>query len=656
MFVKLNAPLSEQRDSIDDINRIRDIQRNQKLNLSDEKFSKLQEIVNKRYNEWDSGTSSLRENLKELNKFFEGKEDPTDFPFGTEDSSQIDLRLAAAYFRSLRTLFRRSVFGNRTLVVVNSKSSENKERAVNVESAINWNISNDCNLVDVLKDTDLQCYRDGLSLVYGEWVREIETGVEFKIYDSTQQDKFTEDYPDEESAGVSKEKYDDMISVFTKPDADNELRVQYQIDFIKKDNIEYTLFPFANFIFYPFFVKRISDMDMYGFIFKESNQSYKKKVRDKFYDDDKKVLDKKNQTTASNSDKFSESRDEIEGISTSNDDYVQLAKINVKADLDNDNIIEKYTIIYNITSKKIIRVERYPIRLNTPNIVPFRFIDRDGRFIGASLLEDSSDTLKEINALHRHRSNVRRLTDSPILQASETTKTTIFDNYIMKPGNPMFIPAKDFASDRVPKQLILQNLDRTSTSIDEEVLLQKDLETLLGPTQGLSGQVDPSDPRAPGNKTAMLLTQANARVQDYIDEWGRSMPAMMNLHVSLIYQNSKNKLGFIDIKNGSEEFRELDITDLIGRDINYKLTSNTVSLSPEIEMQRIQTIAVSGLQWGGIQSNPQALLALWNSFVVASRIPGYEKFMHNQPIPQEMVSQIQNRLIEDNQGKQSNAN
>mgnify|MGYP003352033747 CR=1 FL=1 len=51
-----------------------------------------------------------RAGIPELNDILEGQEEETDFPFGVEDSSQINLRLASSYFRAFRTIFRKAIF------------------------------------------------------------------------------------------------------------------------------------------------------------------------------------------------------------------------------------------------------------------------------------------------------------------------------------------------------------------------------------------------------------------------------------------------------------------------------------------------------------------------------------------------------------------
>ena len=83
-----------------------------KLPLGSKKLKQLENIVKVNYRAWDNAYGKVRDELKSLNRLMEGVEDATEFPFGSEASSQIDLRLPAEKFRSLRANFRRAVFGD----------------------------------------------------------------------------------------------------------------------------------------------------------------------------------------------------------------------------------------------------------------------------------------------------------------------------------------------------------------------------------------------------------------------------------------------------------------------------------------------------------------------------------------------------------------
>jgi len=627
MYVRLTAPKKVSEKANESISRVEDMNKSSAIELPKKKLEVLKKFIFDYYEDWDTSTQSEREKLVRYNKILDGNLPKTDFPFGTEHSSQIDLKLAAGQFRAFRTLFRRSIFDNPNLFVAKSDNlNRDRDKLVKMEKAIYWHAKEKTNLISVLKDSDLPCFRDGTALITGSWVRRIESGVDYKTYKNM--DEFQIDYPTYKSAGITSEKYDEIIEFLAEPLSTDSLQVEYDIDFIKNDGIEFKLFPKANFIYYPFFVDNVEDLMIYGYLYKETAQNIKSKMKSGFYSEDAKDLLSKDGESVNDefNDSWDASRDEIDGVSSENKDVVQIAKLNIKIDLNDDDIPEKYTVHWHQDKKIILRIEKYRIRKNIPDVVAFKFIARDGRLSGVSMLDGVSDLLLEVNAIHRHRSNVRRLTDAPVPMFPESMKQTMLSHKFM-PGKPMWIPDQLWNIGKLPQQFSLQNVDTTRTSIDEENMILKYTETLLGPTQGLSGQVDPSDPSAPGNKTQMLLSQANARVQDYNEEWKRSIPAILNLLIALTFQNTEAKIGFIDTVNGEKQLEELDIEDFVGDDIKFALSANTVSLSPELDMGKIQAVASSAINMGVAQEFPNILVELFNQYVAASRVPGFEKIL-----------------------------
>lgn len=600
-----------------------------RLNLGQRKLKQLQNIVKRNYRSWDESYGTVRKEIKELNRLMEGNQEPTDFPFGAESSSQIDLRLPAEKFRSLRANFRRAVFGNPQLVVATLQPGSDLDAGQRnkLEAALNWTIKETCNLADALKDSDLPCFRDGTALIYGEYVREIERGIDCKVYIDA--NDFQADYPDYESAGCTEDQYQEILDILLDPDQNNEVRVEYEIDFISKNGPQYTLFPLINFIHFPFYPDNVRDLTIYGYTFKEGRNKFLEKKKHGFFYPESVEDISDDFNSAEYEDEWDRERDRTEGISSEYKDAYKFARLIVKADLDNDRRTEVYSVIYWPEKERIMRVERYRVRRNIPCIVPFKFIGRDGRLAGVSLLKDGKDMFGEINALHRHRSNTRRLTASVTIVAPDSMKETLGDYFQFTPGGSMYVPDELFAKGQIPRQFQIMNLDGNSSERDEGMTIRF-LEGLMGPSMGMSGQESPGDTNAPGNKTAMLLQQANYRVADYIDEWKRAIPAITALHTALLYQNSKSKIGFRNI-HGEEE--TIDSSLLVSEFVKWALHANGVNISPDEEMAKIARLAQSAMAFGGIpfKIDPKNMVNMWNDFITASRVSGYERYLIRLP-------------------------
>jgi len=626
-----------------DVEEIEDAYKSSKHTLPEKKLIELTNIVKRQYDSWDEGFGPMRTNLKELNKLMEGNLDKTDFPFGEEASSQIDLRLAAEKFRSLSSNYRRTVFAGKQLTVakLNPGSKINGALRNKIEAAENWTISELSNLEDTLKDTDLPCFRDGTALIYGEYLREAETGVDCEVYSNL--NAFQADYPDAETAGVSEKKYDEIVSLLNEPEEEGieplEVRVEYEIDFVSKNGPKYTLLPLYNFIFYPFFPDKIKDLSMYGYEYKEQRAKFLEKKKHGYYIKEaiEDMVFKPGDTTYE--DEWDQARDEVEGIQGDYKEAYKFARIIIKADLNDDKRPEYYKVIYWPENRKIIRVEKYNVRRNIPCIVPFKFLGRDGRLLGISLLNDGKDLFGEINALHRDRSNKRRLTSQITMIAPDSMKDTLGDLYEFDPGSTLWTPDALFEAGQVPRQFVLQNLDNSDYK-DEEYSIRF-LEGLIGPSAGMSGQESMSDPSAPGNKTAMLLQRSDYRVIDLIDEWKRSIDDIVSLNNALLHQNYKSKIQFIN-QDGEDD--DIDTSLLISEMIKFRLKAITVPLSPEVEMSRIANVAKSAVLFAELpfQADPDILRILWNDYINAARLSNGDAYLVKKPIVQKQNPEAEN--------------
>ena len=279
--------------------------------------------------------------------------------------------------------------------------------------------------------------------------------------------------------------------------------------------------------------------------------------------------------------------------------------------------------------ERSLRIERYGVWRNIPCIVPFRFIGRDDRALGVSFLHDGRDLFRELNALHRHRSNTRKLSDTVTLVLPKSLKEDIdlgAEYAEFRPGMTLWVP-DNLAADKYPRQLQIHNLSRSADSLDEESLVVRYLDGLLGVSEGQSGRETQSDPRAPASKTAMLLQRADIRTEDLVEEWKRSVPDLLDLHVALYYQNAQAKLKFMQRAGGKHEESEIATAVLAEPKRRFVLKAVKPSLSPEFEMNRIAAMTAMAFQLQlPIKMKPDIVIQAWNDYVIAMRIEMPERY------------------------------
>ncbi|MDI6774028.1 MAG: hypothetical protein QME60_01335 [Verrucomicrobiota bacterium] len=627
MYFRLKPPPDAETQSAMAVAAVEQAYVARKVNMQQAKRERLDQKIGKMIEENIRATSSMRTKMKALADFLDGAEEYVDFPFGPEASSSIDIRLATAYLRAMRASIIKSIFSDpaRTYVAVPMPGVK-REDLNQAETALNWTAEYDCNFNECLKDTIVPAFRDRVALIHGQWARRIEHGCDYRIYASP--DEFRADYETPEAAGITEAEHEAILAELIEG---NEINVEFEIDFLAQNGPEFTTFPLAKFLWAPLYAQAFEKMRLYGYQYTETPQRFEMLTKLGYYDKGPAEEVKRRASAGAMLDDWDRSRAALEGINVSPEEAAyQLAYLIVSEDIDGDSIPERYVVIWDMEKDKSLRWEAYAVRRNVPCIVPFRLVRRpDGRFLGASLLEDSEKLFREINALHRHRSNQRRLTDSVTLLFPETLKERVdlgAEYAYFVPGRVLYLPDNYMRAEMAPRQLAIQDTSRTNTSLDEEGLLQRMLDFILGVSQGQSGQEAPQDPHAPAAKTAMLLQRSDIRTEDMVGEWQRSVPAATDLLRALYFQNIGSSIA---ITAGYEGEQERTVPTAVFADPKIKAALKPIkpAISPEVEMQRITAIAVALQRFPFVmQMKPMAVVELWNDFVAASRIERPERF------------------------------
>ena len=532
----------------------------------------------------------------------------------------------------LRAQFIRSVFSDpmRTYVMTDTPGLK-REDLNQVEIAINWTSENENNLNDTLKDSFIPAYRDGTVLIHGKWETRIEGGCDYKHYDNPQD--FQSDYPDAKTAGVSDEYYDEIINHLSQPDA--TCRVEYIIHFVAQNGPEFSLCPFAKFIRHPLQQQDMAKLQLYGFTYREGKGTFESKAAIGYYDTDVAdiVRKKYSDTYASDTmDNWDTRREALEGIGNTDVEAVHyhLAWLVYTDDVDNDGTQEKYLVLYELDKHKSLRIEPYGIRRNILSMVPLRLVRREGRLPGASILADCEPSFREINALHRHRSNQRRITDSVTLLMPNGVKDFVdlgSEYASFRPGMAMWLPDQYMNANMAPRQLTLQSTSHTNESVDEEQFIHSYVDILSGASSGASGKETQIDPRAPAAKTAMLLQRGDIRVEDLIEEWRRTVPDIIDLARALYFQNAGSDIMVVSKKGDGVVDQKIPL-ELIGDPrIKGVLKPIAPASAPEVEMQKYAALAMGAMQFVfPVKMKPDILIHLWNDYVGASRIKNPERF------------------------------
>ena len=422
------------------------------------------------------------------------------------------------------------------------------------------------------------------------WDTELERVIDRKVYDSAKD--FLADYPTAEDAGVGEQKF---ASILRKLNGGESYEVEYEYDLIIYDGPKAYLVPLIHFFHWPVFETELTHTLTHGkrvwYKDYEIEQFYNK---GKFPDKETIEIILRGVGDVHDDETLTISRDLIEGINRTNTTKTRAREYEFyelihRIDLDGDGIKDKYLIDFHWRTRKICRIERYPIRKGISNYFPLRLIKRDDRLLGMSLIEDISDLSMEIDILHRMRINSRTITHVPSFKAVSSAKDK-FDpsrpQYRFQPGVTFWLnDIKDVEMfDIKPVDL--------SGSIEEENYLMQIINLVTGADSGLSGQATPLDPRAPARKQQEMLRQSSNRIDDYVEALLGPFAQMGSFMLDLYYQFGPERIKYyIEDKDGNYLQKEIQRTKLYDPNVKFVVNGTSIFMNPDMEFSRMQEIS-----------------------------------------------------------------
>lgn len=618
--------------------------------ISEVSAEKIEKKLDKWYTAWKKQTDPQRKRLVRYSDMLEGVVADSNMPF--EGSSNITLHYAAGMTRTFRASFNKTAYQDEDIFYpmpspeMQRELSGKPEQLQALEEGFNYSFSRACNGLRTLKEGTVAAIRDGTLVVSGYWCREVRHVFDQRTYRSLEE--FQKDYPNVEAAGSTDDEYSGIMDFFlahSEPEANPqdpqgqiaqapasldtpELVVSFEYDHVFKDEPDYKVGPWAKFIRYPTFARDLSECQFYGYEVQESKDLVKlKQKRGEYYE--RGTLKALNAKVSEQADNWDKSLGYIEGLTQpqdASDKPVRYIDGCCWLDLDEDGIPEKYLVKYAPEEKALLSLTPHRLRKGIDSSVIFRLVRRENRLDGVSLIGDCEDLFNQVDVLTRHRNNVRILTTSPIFLAKNTYKEQIdlgrAEN-VIRPGVTYWVD--DPTPGKAISQLPIQDLSATGDSMDEQQLYTRHIELVFGPTQGLSGAQTPQDPRAPAHKTQMLLMQANSRIDDYLDEFMSSLPALAEVHSALLYQYSQE--ANVSINRGGK-LLSFPLELLAHPGLVWAAKRRSVQLTPEFAMARLSNLMALYVQLKPLlATNDPIAIELWNRQIVASGEPQADKFL-----------------------------
>lgn len=643
---EFNSPPQDLKESQDDIAEISDRFKRNEIKLTDEELDSLKQKLRLIIDNWKSSRSGLAEKLKIWNDKFEGVVTVTDFPW--VGSSFVDIPLAKIKAREIKSVLNRSVMRPEPFLMVKTTGpsivqTEYRSTAREIENFVEDAIKRKTNIHRKLKEAIHVITRDGTCPIQIVWESDWERVYDYKTY--TKPEDFIRDYPTAEDAGISDKEYGSILS---KLGDGKTHEVLFEYDVANYDGPKAYMVPLVDFVHFPVYVNNLDDTLCHGKrIWFTDYQVQNMYVKRKF--NDKEQVEKLIATSSDVHDNdYTSARDAIEGISrdgsnNSGPEY-EFFELVFKGSLTKkdkaDGIQRKYLINYHHRSNEVFRVEPYPVRKGKISYFLLRYIVRDNRLLGQSLIDDAYDIFDEINILHRQRINSRTITHVPTFKAKDAAKDR-FDpsrpQLRFRPGRVFWV--KDMAD---MEQFDIRPVD-LSGSVDEEMLLFQLVDMVFGSTSGLSGQSNPLDPRAPARKQTELIRMSANRIEDLAEPLTEEFGKIGQHVVDLYYQYGKDRLKYyVKQEDGSMIEEEIERNKLHNPNITFAVKGTSIFDNPEQEYQRnVEIDQMIGLNPITAQ-NPRIRKASLKMVLSASRIPDEKDLLPtDQEIPPDLPTEME---------------
>ena len=276
------------------------------------------------------------------------------------------------------------------------------------------------------------------------------------------------------------------------------------------------------------------------------------------------------------------SKDSIEGLQrgSQSDDY-EMYEIVLRYPLDKDGE-KKLLIVYSADAKVILSCMEYPYRVDFYAL--FRIRKKPKRLGGEALPEELKDMNDEIDMSHNQRNNSRRIVEVPSFKAKKNANKDFdpeAEETRWRPGVIFWLDDPDAFI-----QMTNQPVDFNSSMAEEDNDMKITSLTMGVEPFSFSGSATPDNPRAPGNKTGMLIQQSNLRMDDPLLELRAGIEDVGEICLSHEYQFGSAKLQYVSTDSSNKQVTKSLQKRLLRKGINMKMHGLSVVMNPDAEFKK----------------------------------------------------------------------
>jgi hypothetical protein len=628
-----------------------------RINLSEDDYKLVTELLWDCYREWDSNTSLLRSKLLKYNNRLEGISSPRTDPWPGACSLMVPL--IEIHIVGLHSLITATMLDNDPIWFVKEMVPPTAAGGdmvdPNIEWFLNYKSKVELNLDESLSEAFYNALATPLGLGVMDWVEE--KGKEFHV------EVFEKEFPSPEEAGCSPAQY---VSFLTDLAQGKAVHVKREEEVVRYRGPRLRIVELKDLVRAPVDAPSLEYTVFHGDMFRQRANYFRVGANRDWFDKDEVEEMLKTAGETSPMDKISQQQNRNEGLSSTpirKADEYYCVRGNLRIDLNGDGEEEFYHVVFHPKTKRLLRIEDYPYWHNRINYIPFRIRKKSGRLLGRCITDMLWDLNEETDTQHHLRIDSRAISTVPSFKKklSETSIDFSRKDQHFYPGVVFEVNAVDGLT-----QLEITQTDMGTSMQEEQTLFQLAV-WLIGNDPGLrSGTPQTKDPRASGKKTQQQLQQSNVRVDDYIRQLMVPTNEVGSQTLELYYQFAPDAVlpyAQYSPETGQWMQKEIQRVKLRNKAMTVKVARTSVMDNPDALLQRALTNYQLWANEPLIGGNMQRRHELVRRTLFAEREKDISKLLPNlQQIIQEMnqakqqasqdpaAAQIQNTIEDKTKG------
>lgn len=613
----------------------------QLIQLNESQSKRLKKFLKKNLDAWEADTADLHDNLVSDNDLVENVIEDTGWPY--EGAPNIHLPVTSIYMKIYKSVEKRSILGAgniwTTRLEPNIYGTPLEQIAPHVSEMMNYKALNEWNIAEKLEDVFAPTNRDGLGILKVPYVEETETQRDILLFESV--DEFLAKFPTAEDAGMEQKEYEAILQkIKNEGGPDTPIEVPIEFEKVVYSGPKAKVVELIDFVTFPANCQDLSAEHCkgYGELFTLRKGAIKAKGKTGTWDKEavKRVVNARSKPEQND---LRKAQDEIEGLGITEMDGTRFLEITIRFDLDKDGKERKLLVTYAPEEEEIMACMDYPYRVDFYAL--FRIGKRTNRLIGESIPAQARDLNELMDRQITQRVLSREISTVPSFKGKKSAKGD-FDPEAQenrwRPGVIFWLEDPE-AFD----QFKIQPTD-LGESMQEEKNAMSMLDLSLGSSASLmSGQASVSDPSAPGNKTAMMLSQSNMRMDDPLSTLRSGVDQLGDICLSHLYQFGPPVISFVADQAEGQTQKTLQ-KKFLRSGFKMAMAGMTVVDNPDAEMARWLGLGAQLMKLEPtFAANPEARTTLWGMALSAGRVPNRDKLL---PSPQVLKQQQMEMIIE----------